>query len=87
MPSTEGGNDTKQATVLDRLRAAPKQYREGVARFAHGIREHLPPAIIEHRMEALEKHFDNRLSEIEAKVDEILRRLDKGKGAPGQGDG
>ena len=87
MPSTEGGNDTKQATVLDRLRAAPKQYRLGMARFAHGIREHLPPAIIEHRIEALEKHFDSRLSEIEAKVDAILRRLDKGKAAPKPGDG
>jgi len=87
MATTESGNDTKQGTVLERLRAAPKQYREGMARFAHGLREHLPPAIIEHRIEALEKHFDSRLSELEAKVDEILMRLEKGSTHSGPGDG
>lgn len=62
-------------------------YREGMARFAHGIHEHLPPAIVEHRMEALEEHFDSRLSEIEAKINEILRLLDKGSSSSEPGDG
>jgi len=87
MVTTEGSDENKQSSVLERLRAAPRQYREGMARFARDFREHLPPVVIEHRIEALEKHFDTRLSEIEAKVDEILRRLDKGSNTTEPGDG
>jgi len=38
-------------------------------------------------MEALEEHFDSRLSEIEAKINEILRLLDKGSSSSEPGDG
>jgi hypothetical protein len=66
-------------TVLDRLvEAVPEQYRQGMTRLAHRVRDRLPPAMIEHRIEALERHVDSRLSEIEAKVEKILRLLEKG---------
>jgi uncharacterized protein YllA (UPF0747 family) len=71
-------NETTRSTVLDRLvGAVPKQYRDEMTRLAHRIRDRLPPVMIEHRLDALERHVDKRLSEIEAKVEEILRRLMK----------
>jgi len=71
-------NETTQSTVLDRLvGAVPEQYRQEMTRLAQRIRDRLPPVMIEHRIDALERHVDSRLSEIEAKVEEILRRLEK----------
>lgn len=71
-------SETTRSSILDRLvGSVPAQYREEVTRVAHRIRDRLPPVVIEHRLEALEKHFDERLSAIESKVEEILRRLDK----------
>jgi len=71
-------NETTQTTVLDRLvGAVPEQYRQEMTRLAQRIRDRLPPVMIEHRIDALERHVDSRLNEIEAKVEEILRRLEK----------
>jgi hypothetical protein len=72
------GEETPQPSVLDRLvGSVPKQYRDEVTRLAHGIRDRLPPVQIEHRIDALERHVDKRLNEIEAKVEEILQLLQK----------
>jgi hypothetical protein len=72
-------NDTTQITVLDRLvGAVPEQYRQEITRLGQRIRDRLPPVMIEHRIDALERHVDKRLSEIEAKVEKILRLLEKG---------
>ncbi|HTP28084.1 MAG TPA: hypothetical protein VMK12_20825 [Anaeromyxobacteraceae bacterium] len=63
---------------LDRLvGAVPGKYREKVAQVAHRLRELLPPVIVQHRIDALEQHLDRRLSAIEAKVEQILQRLEK----------
>jgi len=50
---------------------------EEVARFANGIRDRLPPIIVEHRIDALQRHLDARLDAIEAKLDQVLGRLDQ----------
>jgi hypothetical protein len=79
--ASESGNGTTQSTILDRIvGAVPEQYRQEMARLAQRIRGRLPPVVIEHRIDALERHVDARLSEIEAKVEEILRLLEKRSG-------
>ncbi len=70
-------NETSHG-LLDRIvGSVPAQYRHEVTRVANRIRDSLPPIAIEHRIEALERHVDERLAAIEAKVDEILRRVVK----------
>ena len=67
---------TPQGTVMDRLaEVVPKAYRQEATRLARRIRDHLPPVAIEHRIDALERHFDRRFKDIEAKLDEVIRRL------------
>lgn len=71
-------NETTRNTILDRLvGSVPAQYREEVTRVASRIRDRLPPVMIEHRIDALERHVDERLSAIEGKVETILRLLEK----------
>ena len=78
MSAPESGNGSTRTTVLGRLvEAVPEQYRQEMTRLAQRIRDRLPPVMIEHRIDALERHVDSRLSEIEAKVEKILRRLEK----------
>ncbi len=78
MSASKSDNENTQTTVLDRLvGAVPEQYRQEMTRLAHRIRDRLPPFMIEHRIDALESHVDSRLSEIEAKVEKILRLLEK----------
>jgi len=64
--------------ILDRLAGAVQErYRKELTSLAERIRDRLPPVMVEHRIDALESHLDRRLGEIEAKVEEILRRMDK----------
>lgn len=65
-------------TILDRLAAAvPERYRKELTLLARRIRDRLPPVMVEHRIDALESHLDRRLGEIEAKVEEVLRCMEK----------
>ena len=78
MSDTNSRNETTRNTILDRLvGSVPAQYRQEVTRVANRIRDRMPPVVIEHRIDALEQHVIERLGAIEAKVEEILRRLDK----------
>ena len=52
----------------------PKVYRDELARLARGLRDRLPPVVIERRIDALERHIDRRFKEVEAKLEEIARR-------------
>ena len=67
---------TREPTgVFDRLLAAiPKRYVDGVTGAARRVRDRLPPVVIEHRIEALERHIDRRFKEMEAKLDEAMKR-------------
>ncbi len=51
--------------------------RQEVTRVAGRVRDSLPPVMIEHRLEVLERHVDSRLGGMEAKLDEILGRLEQ----------
>lgn len=78
MSETNTSKESGRNTLLDRVVASlPVQYRQGVTRVATRIRDSLPPVMIEHRLDALERHVDERLAELEAKLDEILRRSGK----------
>ncbi len=78
MATPESSNETAQTTVLDRLVGkVPEQYRQEMSRLAHRIRDRFPPAMIEHRIDALEQHVEKRLDVIEAKVEKILKLLEK----------
>lgn len=66
-------------TVLDRLaEVVPRSYRQEVSRMARRLRDRLPPVVIEHRIDALERHLEHRLTEVETKLDAVLRRLGAG---------
>jgi nitrate/nitrite-specific signal transduction histidine kinase len=78
MSASKSHTETTHTHVLDRLvGAVPEHYRKEFSRLAQSIRDHLPPVMVEHRIDALQSHVDRRLNEIEAKVEEILRRLEK----------
>ncbi len=78
MPDTSSRKEGNRSTFLDRfVGSIPAQYRQEVTRVANRIRDRLPPVMIEHRLDALERHVDERLVAIERKLDEILRRLEK----------
>jgi hypothetical protein len=78
MADTNASSESRRNNLLGRLVASvPTHYREEVTRFASRIRDRLPPIMVEHRIDALERHVDERLAHLEAKVDEILRRLEK----------
>ena len=78
MSDTNSQKESTRNTFLDRLvGSVPAQYRQEVTRVATRIRDSLPPVMIEHRLDALERHVDERLTAIEGKVDELLRRLEK----------
>ena len=78
MSDPNSRDETTRNTILDRLvGSVPAQYREEMSRVASRIRDRLPPVMIEHRIDALERHVDERLSAIEAKVETILRLLEK----------
>ena len=67
---------THEATVAERLiGAVPKGYRDEVSRIARKVRDRLPPVVIERRIDALERHVDRRFKEMEAKLDELGRRM------------
>jgi hypothetical protein len=58
-------------TVFGRLvDIVPASYRREVSRAARRLRDRLPPVVIEHRLEAM----DRRLKVIERKLDALLRR-------------
>jgi hypothetical protein len=58
-----------EQTMVDRLVGAiPKTYRQEAMRMVQRVRDRLPPVAIEHRIEALERHVDRRLKEIDAKL-------------------
>ncbi len=78
MGDASSRNESSRKTVLDRLVGSiPVPYRQEVTRFANRVRDSLPPAMIEHRLDALEQHLDERLARIEGKLDELLGRLEK----------
>jgi hypothetical protein len=78
MTVSGNGNETTPSTVVDRLvGVVPEKYRQEMVRFGQRIRDRLPPVMIEHRIDALERHVDGRLREIEEKIGEVLRRLEK----------
>lgn len=67
---------TEQPGVVDRLVGViPPSYRREVTRFARQLRDRLPPVVLEHRIEALERHVDRRFLELDRKLDEVLARL------------
>jgi hypothetical protein len=64
-----------QRTAVDRLTSViPEAYRQGIMRLARDLRDRLPPVVLEHRLDALERHIDRRFKEIDAKLDELMRR-------------
>ncbi len=78
MPESQGGRGPVPTTVFDRIVGSlPTQYREEMARMANRIRDRLPPIMVEHRIDALERHLDVRLDEIEKKLDQVLGRIEK----------
>ncbi len=66
-------DDANETSVLGRVVGSIPRYREEATRLASRIRDSLPPVMLAHRIEAVERRLDS----IEAKVDEILRRLEK----------
>ena len=67
---------TATAGVFDRLLGSvPKDYREAMTRTVRGLRDRLPPVVIQHRIDALERHIDRRFKEVETKLDELIRRV------------
>jgi hypothetical protein len=65
-----------QATMMDRLAdVIPKAYREGAVRMARLLYGRLPMVALEHRIDALERHMDRRIKEVEDKLDEVLRQV------------
>jgi hypothetical protein len=80
---------TEHDTALERLAAmVPKPFREGfdrlaragtslqLERFARRVRDQLPPVVIQHRIDALERHVDRRFKEMDAKLEQVLRHLE-----------
>jgi hypothetical protein len=66
----------EQPGVVDRLVGViPSSYRREVTRFARQLRDRLPPVMLEHRIDALERHVDRRFLELEKKLDDVLARL------------
>jgi hypothetical protein len=64
------------ATMMERLAGVvPKPYLDDAARLMRRLRDSLPPVVIVHRIDALERHFDRRIAALEAKLDETLRRI------------
>jgi hypothetical protein len=65
-----------QRTAIDRLTGViPEVYRQEITRFARTLRDRFPPVVLEHRIDALERHLDRRFKEVDAKVDELMRRV------------
>jgi ribose 1,5-bisphosphokinase PhnN len=66
---------SENETLMERLTdLIPRSYRQAVSRFAREAADRFPPVVIQHRIEALERHLDRRLRELEGKIDELLRR-------------
>lgn len=64
-----------QASVVDRLVGViPREYRVELSRFARRLRDRLPPVMLAHRIDALERHVDRRIRELEGKVDRVLEQ-------------
>jgi uncharacterized protein YllA (UPF0747 family) len=64
-------------SLVDRLvEFVPSSYRTELNRAVRRLRDRLPPVMIEHRIDALERHVDRRLADMEAKLDELLRRTE-----------
>ncbi len=83
MSNTNSGEADGRLALVDRLVGlVPAQYRQEVTRVANRIRDSLPPVVIAHRLDALERHVDERLAGIEGKIDELLRRSGKPQGGP-----
>jgi hypothetical protein len=67
-----------QRTLLERVTGiVPESYRDEVVRLARGVRDRLPPFVVQHRIDALERHMDRRFREVDAKLDELARRMTK----------
>lgn len=78
MADVNSSNESSRNTILDRLLGSvPAQYRQQVARVTNRLRDRLPPVMIEHRIDALERHVDERLDAIYAKLDQIVARLER----------
>jgi hypothetical protein len=65
-----------QRTAIERLTdIIPETYRDQIARMARGLRDRFPPIVLQHRIDHLERHIDRRFKEIDAKLDELMRRV------------
>jgi hypothetical protein len=75
LPRQEDTMSTER-TAIERLTdVIPEAYRHQIARFARGLRDRFPPVMLEHRIDALERHIDRRFKEIDAKLDDLMRRV------------
>ena len=67
-----------QRTLLERATdVVPETYRAEIARLARGVRDRLPLFVVQHRIDALERHIDRRFREVDAKLDDLARRMTK----------
>lgn len=65
-----------QRTAIDRLTSViPEAYRQEITHLARGLRDRFPPVILEHRIDARERHIDRRFKEVDAKLDELMGRV------------
>jgi hypothetical protein len=65
---------TERKGVVDRLvELIPRTYRHEANRLAQQMWDRLPPVAILHRLDALERHVDRRIRELESKVDALAR--------------
>lgn len=68
--------------MLDRLRGMmPEGIQREVTRLTKRVRDRLPPVVIEHRIDVLERRMNRRLKEIEGKLDDLLHRIGRDRAA------
>ncbi len=73
--SDRGHAGTGGPQPITTLIEAARSFQDRATRLARQMRDRLPPVVIEHKIDALERHMDRRFKQLEERLDEIARQL------------
>jgi hypothetical protein len=52
-----------------------RSFQDRAEEVVRQVRRRLPPVVIEHKLDLLERHVDRGFKQLDEKLDEVLRRI------------
>jgi hypothetical protein len=74
MPNTETPA-SRVGSLIDGIAEMARSFQDRAEEAIRQVRRRLPPVVIEHKLDLLERHVDRGFKRLDEKLDEVLRRI------------